>query len=174
MTPKGAPPTNLNVIKPQNPPSHPVPTVPLKPTAFIGIAVRITQGPVIMIIRATSTCRRWRPPVQTPNRQRLTRLDAKQITVSRIRTLGRQTTKMKAAPKPFRRKFRDTVVQISPLEDAEQQHFSRRQIGGKGGIPCQRAGLLCQHIRIRSSQGHFVTDTYLVPLFKGRQRPTHP
>jgi hypothetical protein len=134
MTPKRTPPPNLNIIKTQNPPSHPVPTVPLKPTAFIGIAVRITQGPVIMIIDTTSTRGRRGPSVGPPDRQRLTRLHAKQITANRIRTLGRQTTEVEATPEPFGRKLRDTVIQIPPLEDTEQQHFSRTQIGCKGGI----------------------------------------
>lgn len=134
MTPKGSPSSDLNVIETQNPPSHPVPTVPLKPTAFIGIAVRIAQGPVIMIIDTTSTRGRRGPPVGPPNRQRLTRLHAKHITACRIRSLGRQTTEVEAAPEPLGRKFCNTVVQILSLKDTEQQHFSRTQIGCKGGI----------------------------------------
>ena len=79
VTAKGPPPSNLDPIYLWYPPSHPVAAIPLEPTAFIGIPVRITEEAVIVIIGATCPLLRGSPAILAPYGKWLTGFDPEQI-----------------------------------------------------------------------------------------------
>lgn len=157
MTGKGPPPSNLYGIQFRNSTAQPISTIPLKPSAFIWISLRVCEDTPHAGCPSRSRTRRG-PSVLSPNPQGLTGLDLKIVT-GYIRRFGREFFHGERHAKPFLWEFVGTVVEIFAFEHSHCKHLARREGGAKSRIHIlARIGF--QSICVVTNQTHGSTALY--------------